>query len=121
MQRKERGNLFWLRVMSTLSVWIGRRPSRVVLHGIALYFVVAASAARKASRTYLDRCLGRRATWLDIYRHVLSFASTIHDRIYLLNDRHDLFDLRTSEDELAAMLKCVEQQGALGTHSADPR
>ncbi|MGZ5269492.1 MAG: LpxL/LpxP family acyltransferase [Ramlibacter sp.] len=118
MLRKERGNLFWLRVMSTLSVWIGRRPSRVVLYGIALYFVVAASAARKASRNYLDRCLGRRASWLDVYRHVLSFASTIHDRVYLLNDRRDLFDLRTDEEELASMLKRVEQQGAflLGAH-----
>lgn len=134
MQRKERGNLFWLRVMSTLSVWIGRRPSRIVLHGIALYFVVAASAARKASRDYLERCLGRRATWLDLYRHVLSFASTIHDRVYLLNGRHDLFDFRTEQEGLASVLKCIERQGAflLGAHvgsfevlrslaSADPR
>lgn len=134
MQRKERGTLFWLRVMSTLSVWIGRRPSRIVLHGIALYFVVAASAARKASRDYLERCLGRRATWLDLYRHVLSFASTIHDRVYLLNGRHDLFDFRTEEEGLASVLKCIERQGAflLGAHvgsfevlrslaSADPR
>lgn len=134
MQRKERGNLFWLRVMSTLSVWIGRRPSRLVLHGIALYFVVAASAARKASRDYLERCLGRRATWLDLYRHVLAFASTIHDRVYLLNGRHDLFDFHTEEEGLASVLKCIERQGAflLGAHvgsfevlrslaSADPR
>lgn len=118
MLRKERGNLFWLRVMSTLSVWIGRRPSRLVLYGIALYFVVAASAARKASRDYLARCLGRRASWVDVYRHVLSFASTVHDRVYLLNDRHDLFDLRTEDEAVASMLERVEQQGAflLGAH-----
>jgi predicted LPLAT superfamily acyltransferase len=118
MLRKERGNLFWLRVMSTLSVRIGRRASRAVLYGVALYFVVAASDARKASRSYLDRCLGRRASWLDIYRHVLSFASTIHDRVYLLNDRHDLFDLHTTQEELLSVLKYAEQQGAflLGAH-----
>jgi predicted LPLAT superfamily acyltransferase len=118
MLRKERGNAFWLRVMSALSVGIGRRVSRLVLHGIALYFVVAASAARKASRTYLDRCLGRRASWVDVYRHVFAFASTIHDRVYLLNDRHDLFDFRTDAGELAAVLQCVERQGALllGAH-----
>ena len=134
MQRKERGNLFWLRVMSTLSMGLGRRLSRVLLHAIALYFVVAASAARKASRSYLDRCLGRRASWLDTYRHVLAFASTVHDRIYLLNGRHDLFDFRTEQEGLASVLKCIEQQGAflLGAHvgsfevlrslaSADPR
>jgi predicted LPLAT superfamily acyltransferase len=118
MLRKERGNVFWLRVMSALSVGVGRRVSRVVLHGIALYFVVAAGAARKASRAYLDRCLGRRATWVDVYRHVHAFASTIHDRVYLLNDRHDLFDLHTRPEELQAVLDCVEQQGAilLGAH-----
>lgn len=118
MLREERGNLFWLRVMSMLSVRIGRRVSRVVLHGIALYFVAAASAARRASRGYLERCLGRRASWLDVYRHVLSFASTIHDRVYLLNDRHDLFDLRTRQEEVDAMVRCAEQQGAilLGAH-----
>jgi predicted LPLAT superfamily acyltransferase len=118
MLRKERGNAFWLRVMSALSVGIGRRVSRIVLYGIALYFVVAAPAARQASRAYLDRCLGRRASWLDLYRHVLAFASTIHDRVYLLNDRHDLFDFRTRSDELGAVLACVEQQGALllGAH-----
>ena len=134
MQRKERGNLFWLRVMSTLSMGLGRRLSRVLLHAIALYFVVAASAARKASRSYLDRSLGRRASWLDTYRHVLAFASTVHDRIYLLNGRHDLFDFRTEQEGLASVLKCIEQQGAflLGAHlgsfevlrslaSADPR
>jgi predicted LPLAT superfamily acyltransferase len=118
MLRKERGNMFWLRVMSVLSVRIGRRVTRVLLHGIALYFVVAASAARRASRDYLQRCLGRRASWVDVYRHVHSFASTIHDRVYLLNDRHDLFDLRTNQEELDAILRCVERQGAilLGAH-----
>lgn len=118
MQRKERGNVFWLRVMSALSIAVGRRVSRVVLHGIALYFVVAASAARKASHAYLERCLGRPPSWLDIYRHVLAFASTIHDRVYLLNDRHDLFDFRTAGGDLASVLECVDQQGAilLGAH-----
>jgi hypothetical protein len=45
---------------------------------------------------YLRRCLRRRPTALDVYRHILAFSSTIHDRIYLLNDRRDLFDVRFS-------------------------
>jgi predicted LPLAT superfamily acyltransferase len=94
MRRKERGNMFWLRVMSWLSMTLGRRVSRTVVLGIALYFLLAASAARKASRTYLALALGRPATWLDLYRHFLAFASTIHDRVYLINGRHELFDIR---------------------------
>lgn len=95
MQRKERGNAFWLRVMSWLSLALGRRLSRVVVYGIALYFLVMAREARCASRTYLARCTGRSATWADLYRHFLAFATTVHDRVYLINDRHDLFTLRS--------------------------
>lgn len=91
---KERGNLFWLRVMRWISLTMGRRRSRIVLYGIALYYVLAVPAARKSSREYLERCLDRPVGWLDLYRHILAFSSTTHDRVYLLNDRHDLFDIR---------------------------
>ena len=95
MQRKERGSIFWLRVMCWLSLVLGRRLSRTVVYGIALYFVLAAPVARKVSRSYLERCLGRPAGWRDLYLHFLTFASTIHDRVYLVNDRHALFDIQT--------------------------
>lgn len=96
LQRKERGSVFLLRVMRWLSMALGRRLSRVVVYGIAAYFVLAAPAARKASRQYLAKVLERKITWLDLYRHIFAFSSTIHDRVYLLNDRHDLFDIHMS-------------------------
>lgn len=94
MQREERGSLFWLRVMSVLSLLLGRTATRPIVYGIALYFLFAVPAARRASRDYLDRALGRPCNWLDGYRHILTFASTIHDRFYLLNDREDDFKIR---------------------------
>ena len=93
MQRRERGNTFWLSIMTWLSLQLGRACSRVVLYGIALYFAVFARDAGGASQAYLTRCLGRPAGWLDRYRHVLAFASTVHDRIYLLNDQFERFDI----------------------------
>lgn len=93
MRRQERSNLAILRLMVWISLSFGRQVGRVVLHGIAAYFVLFAPAARRASRAYLHRVLGRWAGWRDGYRHVFSFASTIHDRIYLLNDRFDVFDI----------------------------
>jgi len=60
--------------------------------GIAIYFTLFAPRARRASRAYLRRALPG-AAWRDVFRHVLAFASTIHDRIYLLNHRFDLFDI----------------------------
>ena len=94
MLRKERGSFFLLQLMSRMSLVFGRRLSRIVVHGIALYFLLTAPDARKASRSYLARALQRPATWVDLYRHILAFASTIHDRFYLLNNQTDLFDIQ---------------------------
>ncbi|MHB8551072.1 MAG: LpxL/LpxP family acyltransferase [Acidiferrobacterales bacterium] len=99
LQRKERGNTFWLSVMCRLSLLLGRRLSRCVVFGIALYFLLAVKPARRASRAYLKRALQRPAGWLDLYRHILTFSTTIHDRIYLLNNRYDLFDIRIFDAE----------------------
>ena len=93
MRQQERSNLAILRLMVWVSLTFGRAAGRVVLAGIALYFTLFAPKARHASRTYLKRALGRWAQWADGYRHVFSFATTIHDRIYLLNERFDLFDI----------------------------
>ena len=35
-----------------------------------------------------------------MYRHFLCFASVIHDRLYLINDRHELFDIRVHNQQL---------------------
>ncbi len=100
LQHKERGRLLLLRFMTWLSLTLGRRLTRPVVYGIALYFLLAVPAARAASRSYLQRVTGRPASWRQMYGHILAFASTIHDRVYLLNDRHDLFEIHTYGEEL---------------------
>ena len=82
-----------LRVMTWISLRLGRSAGRVVLHFIAAYFLLFAPASRRASKAYLHRALGRPVTCADQYRHFFCFAATIHDRIYLLNQRFDLFDI----------------------------
>ena len=99
-QRKERSNLPLMRFMTWLSLRLGRRVSRIVLSPASAYFMLFSPAACKASRAYLTRALGRPATWLDVWRHLIVFGATIHDRIYLLNDRFDLFDLRVHGREV---------------------
>jgi predicted LPLAT superfamily acyltransferase len=37
---------------------------------------------------------------MDIYKHFFTFASTIHDRIYLLNNKFDLFDIDLHGEQL---------------------
>lgn len=95
-QRPERSYRWLLRLMVWLSLKLGRRAGRLILHGIAAYFLLFAPRARRASYQYLQRVLPTFPTLADRYRHVFTFATTIHDRIYLLNGRFDLFDLDTT-------------------------
>jgi predicted LPLAT superfamily acyltransferase len=92
--RPERSNMGMLRAMTWISLRLGRRAARVVLAGASLYFLVAAPAARRASRAYLSRALGRPPRLAELFRHFHSFASCTHDRVYLLNDRFDLFHIQ---------------------------
>jgi predicted LPLAT superfamily acyltransferase len=111
LQQKERGSRFWVRFMTALSLWVGRRLSRPIVYGIALYFMLAVGRARRASRAYLGRALGRKASWWEVYRHILTFAGTIHDRLYLLNDREADFDCHLhGADEMVA---AYEKNGGL--------
>ncbi len=102
-REKERSNLPLLRLMRWIAMAAGRRASRLLLAPIALYFVIFGGAARRASRAYLARALGRPATWRDGYAHVHTFASTVLDRVYLLQERFDefRFEARTPEAVMA--------------------
>jgi predicted LPLAT superfamily acyltransferase len=89
----ERGNAFALRLITWIALACGRRFTRWLLHPITLYFMLFAPTARRQSRRYLARALGRPARLRDGYRHVHAFTATILDRVYLLRGRLDLFDL----------------------------
>jgi len=90
-QQQERSNMTLLRLMTWIALRLGRGVARVVLLGISLYFLLFARSARLASRAYLRRALGRTPGVRDIFRHFHSFAACILDRVYLLNERFDLF------------------------------
>jgi predicted LPLAT superfamily acyltransferase len=116
-QRDERGSPVALTLMRWLSLGLGRTVSRLMLPFIALYFFIAAPAARRASRSYLGRALGRPATWIDVLRHFHAFASTVHDRAYLLNDRFDQFEIDIeSADEVDRALDAGPGAFLVGAH-----
>jgi predicted LPLAT superfamily acyltransferase len=117
-QRPERSNMLMLRVMTWISLRLGRPAGRFVLHGIAAYFLLANAAARRASRDYLRR-VGNvpRVGWRHVFRNFLSFASCIHDRVYLINDKFELFDIRIHQEHLISELT-ADQKGVflMGAH-----
>jgi predicted LPLAT superfamily acyltransferase len=115
--RRERGSVWLLRLMVWISLRLGRAVGRSLLYPIAGYFLLMSAGTRRAQRAYLARVLCRPPSWRDCFRQILTFAATLHDRIYFLNGRYDLFDVTVVGEEL--MGEAVAQgQGAflLGAH-----
>jgi predicted LPLAT superfamily acyltransferase len=80
----ERGAGFMLRVM----IWIARRASRAVTRWVTLpptvlYFFVTEAGARRASRGFLARALGRTPSPWDVLRHFWTFATVVQDRLLI--------------------------------------
>jgi predicted LPLAT superfamily acyltransferase len=99
VEHRERGSSFLLRVMRYLSLRFGRRLSRVILYGIAIYFFLFGPSARRASNAYLRLALGRAPKARDRFLQILSFATTIHDRVYLINDQFEKFTISVEGEE----------------------
>lgn len=114
---RERGSATLTRIMIFLSLALGRRAARVLLCGIVGYFFLFAPRARRCAREYLGRALGRRATAVDVFRQVFTFAATILDRLYLARERYELFDVSIEDEPL---LRSIVMGGSgallLGAH-----
>jgi predicted LPLAT superfamily acyltransferase len=114
---RERGSRALLRVMAFLSMRLGRRLSRIPLFCIAAYFFLFAPRARRESRRYLRRALGREPRARDRFRQILYFATTIHDRVYLINEKYQAFRI-TIEGEALMREQAERGTGAflMGAH-----
>ena len=113
----ERGSRGLVRLIIWLALHGGRALCRVLLVPITAYFFVTAPLARRSSQTFMRRALGRRATWRDTFMHLYAFATTLLDRVYLLNGRQrelavDVQDDRIFWDALAKGRGCL----LLGSH-----
>jgi len=114
---RERGSTRLLRFMVFLSLHAGRTLSRGVLYGIAVYFFLFAPLARRHARRYLRLALGRKPSAWDHFRHILYFATCIHDRIFLINEQFDRLRV-TFEGESLVRAQLESGQGAflMGAH-----
>ena len=117
IRHRERGSMALLRLMAFVSLNLGRTLSRIPLYGIAVYFFLFAPSARRHSRRYLRLALGRRPRARDRFLQILSFATTIHDRVYLINEQFDQFNI-TLEGEALMLAQLESGRGAmlLGAH-----
>ncbi len=116
-EKPERSNTLAIRFIVWVALALGRRVARVFLYPICLYFFLCAGEARAASKKYLRKALGREPRASDGFKHVHAFASTILDRVFLLNGRFDKFDMRVHVDPMAqAMIDSKRGCILLGAH-----
>jgi predicted LPLAT superfamily acyltransferase len=114
---RERSSVWALHLMRWIAMGFGRTVSRWLLPPISLYFLLANGKARRASKNYLARALGRPARWGDVYRHIFFFASTILDRVYFLQERFEKFDVKMVDEEVIhGPVRAGEGVMAVGAH-----
>lgn len=116
--RGEQGHMLALRVMAWIAVSLGRPVARLILHPITLYYLCFAGAARRHSKRFLGRALGRPASWRDVYRHIHSFASVVLDRVYFVRGQMQAFDVQVTDGGERLYSSLDEGRGVylLGAH-----
>jgi predicted LPLAT superfamily acyltransferase len=98
--RPERGALPLIKLCVWIALRLGRRITRPILYPICLYFLVSSPVANRNSRRYLAHVLGRPPRNVDIFRHYLTFASCLLDRVFLINEQTTQFDIHVHGEEI---------------------
>ncbi len=116
-KKPERGSFSLTKFIVWLSLKTDRRIVRPLLYPISAYFCLFSSESRAASRGYLTRILGRPASLGQIYRHYLTYARVMLDRVFFLTGRMDDFDVAITGHEVVDEL-LAKRQGFifLGAH-----
>jgi predicted LPLAT superfamily acyltransferase len=114
--RREIGSMAVLRIAVCLARCLGRPITRLLLVPVCLAFLFH-TQARTASKHYLTRALDRSPRRREILRHFFTFATTVLDRVYLLNDEAHRFDITIHGEEIVTEI--LAQGGGcllLGAH-----
>jgi predicted LPLAT superfamily acyltransferase len=118
---RERGSVTAYRLIAWLARVLGRPLARLLLYPICCYYILLSRTTPRASRQYLSRVFGRAASWREMFRHHLWFATSLLDRVYLYIGREHLFDIRVHgtgvvERILAAKQGCLMLSAHLGSY-----
>jgi len=96
---------------------LGRAPARLLVRGIALWYALLDRPSRKASREWFQVVNGREPSFGMVYGHILRFAQTALDRIFLLRGKTSVFEVtRTGHHHLARAREAGKGAVLLGAH-----
>jgi predicted LPLAT superfamily acyltransferase len=91
LTQRERGAILGMRSVFFIATALGRRPARLFVRVIALFYALFDRAARRASRLWLERVHGRSVSFREVFQHILCFAHVTLDRVFLLRRKSDAF------------------------------
>lgn len=111
MSTAERGAVLGIRFVVWLCTAFGRPAARAFIHVLAFYYALFSSAARRASRTYLEKLHPQVGFWR-LYRHILTFAEVTLDRLFFAKGDLKAFDVRFTGEEHLSKLR-EQKKGAL--------
>ncbi|MBM4201445.1 MAG: lipid A biosynthesis acyltransferase [Gammaproteobacteria bacterium] len=100
LRQRERSNRFWISTIAWIALHLGRPVAHALLYPISAYFLAFSGTARRASRAYLERVLGRPVRLTQLFRHYHTFAQTILDRLFVYAGRGSMFKLEVEGFEL---------------------
>lgn len=117
LKQPEQGSELFIRFLAHTGRLVGWHIGRSITCVVGTYYASITRPARMASRDYLSTVLGRKATLLQVFRHIVTFAYTIQDRIFFLTGNYGRYEINVHGAELFADLK-ERGQGAvlLGSH-----
>lgn len=95
LERPEGGTVLGYRLFAGFARTFGRTASRLLLYPITLYFLLRRGPERRASRAYLERVTGGKASLWQVASHIYCFAAVTLDRAFLLAESFRRFDIRT--------------------------
>lgn len=113
----ERGTILGIRIVFFMATVFGRAPTRLLVRGIALWYALLDRPSRKASREWFLVINGTPPSWRMIYGHILRFAQTALDRIFLLRGKTSVFRVtRTGRHHLDQAQEAGKGAVLLGAH-----
>lgn len=117
LSQRERGAVWAIELGAFWATFFGRKPTRLLVYGVAAYYVLFDRSTRRASRAWLERVQGRPPSFREIYHHVLCFAHVTLDRLFFASGAIEDFEIhRTGNQHLESMAKGGQGAILLGSH-----
>jgi predicted LPLAT superfamily acyltransferase len=117
LSQGERGAIWVIRITALWVGIVGRKPTRILVRGIAAYYALFDRTARRASAAWLERVHGEAPGFAQIYRHILCFAQVTLDRLLFVRGTVDALEIHRTGTK-ALEVQAASGQGAflLGAH-----